>query len=69
MNFNIGQLIRSTYPGARDVCIIIKILPTVTKTRETSLDAEYSRVEYLPWNSNGKLSTAYLHPDIWKVIA
>ena len=69
MNFNIGQLVRSTYPGAHDVCIIIKILPTVKKTRETSLDAEYTRVEYLSWNSIGKLSTAYFHPDIWKVIA
>jgi len=59
MNFNIGQLIKSTYPGDQDVRLIIKILPSTT----------YLLVEYLSWNSNGKLLTAYLYPGMWKVIA
>lgn len=65
MKFNVGQLVKSTYPGATDLCIIIKILPN----SKTSWDPGYSRVEYLPMHSNGKLSTAYLTPDIWKIVA
>lgn len=66
MKFNVGQLVKSTYArGGHEVCIIIKILPSNSKT---SWNPDYPLVEYLPMHSNAKLSTAYLNPDVWEVI-